>query len=293
MASPKKEICSFVGQNLKLDTAADALPVVAQMESLSSIQSLHFSGNTVGVEAAETISEHLESRPELEEAHFSDMFTGRLKTEIPLVLRSMFGAIQACGASLTLLDLSDNAFGPIGVEGIRDFLKSPSAYSLRVLKLNNNGLGIGGGKMLSDALLECIKESEAAGKKLAIEVFICGRNRLENEGAAALSRVFAKLGSLRHLEMPQNGINPPGIEALATALVHNTHMQILNLSDNTFTSRGGKKMAETLVSLRDLEIINFDDCLIRSSAFKHILDAIKNHPELKVAANVLIPCIFI
>ena len=45
-------------------------------------------------------------------------------------------------------------------------------------------------QILSEALLECHKSSLAAGKPLALKVFISGRNRLENEGAIALSSVF-------------------------------------------------------------------------------------------------------
>ena len=54
---------------------------------------------------------------------------------------------MAAGANLVELDLSDNAFGPIGVEGISDLLQSPSCYSLQELRLNNNGLGPNGGKV--------------------------------------------------------------------------------------------------------------------------------------------------
>ena len=50
-------------------------------------------------------------------------------------------------ACLVELDLSDNAFGPNGMIGLTDFLKSSSCYTLRELKLNNNGLGITGGKV--------------------------------------------------------------------------------------------------------------------------------------------------
>jgi len=49
------------------------------------------------------------------------------------------------GASLVELDLSDNALGPNGMEGIVDFLKSSSCFSLQELRLNNNGLGPEGG----------------------------------------------------------------------------------------------------------------------------------------------------
>ena len=54
---------------------------------------------------------------------------------------------MSAGCRLVELDLSDNAFGPRGIEGVVDLLKSPSCYSLQVLRLNNNGLGIGGGKV--------------------------------------------------------------------------------------------------------------------------------------------------
>lgn len=112
------------------------------------------------------------------------MFTGRLRSEIPTALvriselidavRRLFGifvmlclraclihvffslcfhqrflgsALMSAGARLTELDLSDNAFGPDGVKGIEQLLKSPSCHTLRELKLNNCGMGIGGGKV--------------------------------------------------------------------------------------------------------------------------------------------------
>lgn len=52
---------------------------------------------------------------------------------------------MASECCLTELDLSDNAFGPTGVEPIIPLLTSPSFYSIKVLKFNNNGLGIKGG----------------------------------------------------------------------------------------------------------------------------------------------------
>lgn len=61
------------------------------------------------------------------------------------------------------LDLSDNAFGPDGVRGFEALLKSPACYTLQELKLNNCGMGIGGGKvrvvsslgMKLEAILDC------------------------------------------------------------------------------------------------------------------------------------------
>ena len=56
------------------------------------------------------------------------------------------GVIMA-NAKLVELDLSDNAFGPDGVKACVKLLTSQACFSLTTLKLNNNGLGIGGGKV--------------------------------------------------------------------------------------------------------------------------------------------------
>lgn len=102
------------------------------------------------------------------------------------------GLVKA-GARLVVLDLSDNAFGPIGVDGLASLLRSSSCYALEELRLNNNGLGITGGKLLAGALMDCFISSTKEGKSLALKVFIAGRNRLENKGAEALSDVFSVL----------------------------------------------------------------------------------------------------
>lgn len=57
----------------------------------------------------------------------------------------MGNALIMSGAKLTELDLSDNAFGPDGVQGIEALLKSSVCYTLQELRLNNCGMGIGGG----------------------------------------------------------------------------------------------------------------------------------------------------
>lgn len=52
------------------------------------------------------------------------------------------------------------------------------------------------------------------------------------------------IGSLEEIYMPQNGINHPGITALANAMQHNPNLRVLNLNDNTFTKRGAVAMAQ-------------------------------------------------
>ncbi|NXG61259.1 RAGP1 protein, partial [Hemiprocne comata] len=275
----KTKLCggqlSFKGQSLKLNTAEDAEEVIKQIEEFDGLEALRLEGNTVGVEAAKVIAKALEKKSELKRCHWSDMFTGRLRSEIPPALISLGDALITAGAHLVELDLSDNAFGPDGVRGFEALLKSPVCYTLQELKLNNCGMGIGGGKILATALKECHRKSSAQGKPLALKVFVAGRNRLENDGATALAEAFGIIGTLEEVHMPQNGINHPGITALAQAFAINPLLKVINLNDNTFTEKGAVAMAETLKALRQIEVINFGDCLVRSKGAVAIADAVK------------------
>ncbi|KAJ8953992.1 hypothetical protein NQ318_004283 [Aromia moschata] len=181
---------SFAGKSLKLDTEEDAKPVTEEINKCSELQYLNLEGNTVGVEASKAIAKSLENHSEFKRALWKDMFTGRMKTEIPKALQYFGSSLVLAGAHLTELDLSDNAFGPIGVEGLAALLRSSTCYELEELRLNNNGLGITGGKLLAAALTDCYNSSKENGKPLALRVFVAGRNRLENEGAKSLAQVF-------------------------------------------------------------------------------------------------------
>ncbi|XP_075816195.1 ran GTPase-activating protein 1 isoform X2 [Microtus pennsylvanicus] len=273
---------SFKGKSLKLNTAEDAKDVIKEIEDFDGLEALRLEGNTVGVEAAKVIAKALEKKSELKRCHWSDMFTGRLRSEIPPALISLGEGLITAGAQLVELDLSDNAFGPDGVRGFEALLKSPACFTLHELKLNNCGMGIGGGKILAAALTECHRKSSAQGKPLALKVFVAGRNRLENDGATALAEAFGIIGTLEEVHMPQNGINHPGVTALAQAFSINPLLRVINLNDNTFTEKGAVAMAETLKTLRQVEVINFGDCLVRSKGAVAIADAVRGGlPKLK------------
>lgn len=161
---------SFDGQGLKLSTEADAKDLAAKIARCKGMKHLTLSGNTFGIEASKAIGASLEGHPEFEYAHWKDMFTGRMKTEIPPALKHLSKGIMTAGARLVELDLSDNAFGPIGMEGIVELLKSPSCYTLKELKLNNTGCGVTGGKKLAETLLEGYNNGLKAGTPLALKV---------------------------------------------------------------------------------------------------------------------------
>lgn len=270
---------SFAGKSLKLDSEEDAKQVTEEIEKCSNLQYLNLEGNTLGVDASKEIAKSLEKRPEFRRAIWKDMFTGRMKTEIPKALQYLGDGLVTAGARLTELDLSDNAFGPIGVEGLASLLRSSSCYALEELRLNNNGLGISGGKLLASALTDCYKCSKQQGKCLALKVFIAGRNRLENEGAKALAEVFKLLGTLEEIAMPQNGIYHIGISALSKAFSVNKNLQIINLNDNTIGAKGAEAIASAIGSNQSLKEINLGDCLLKTKGALLLSDALKDSHE--------------
>lgn len=103
------------------------------MDSTKQLEYLDLEGNSLGVEAATAIGEALKKHPEFKKALFKDLFTGRMKTEIPKALENMGIGMIAAKANLTVLDCSDNALGPNGMVGLVGLLKSSTCYSLQVL----------------------------------------------------------------------------------------------------------------------------------------------------------------
>ena len=276
---------SFAKKSCKLDSEEDAAEVVKAIRECTNLEYLDLEGNTLGPLAAKAVAEALEENgSSLKRALWKDMFTGRLKTEIPKALEYLGTSLCKAGARLTELDLSDNAFGPVGVEGLAAFLTSSSCSTLRVLRLNNNGLGISGGRMLAKALLDCYDNSLNAGSPpLALKVFVAGRNRLENEGAEALAAVFQKLTTLEEVAMPQNSLYFQGITALADGLSANPGLRILNLNDNIVGLKGAQALAKVLPNFRNLEQLNLGDCLLKTEGTVVLAEALAikgNHPSL-------------
>ena len=245
---------------------------------MKSIKVLRLEGNTIAPAAAEELGKALRMHPELERFIGNDIFTTRLKDEIPLALRSICGAFETSGSKLVELNLSDNAFGPIGLDALVTFLASSTCFNLKEMRMHNNGLGPEGAKKLANALISGYKNSNS---KLLLKVFICGRNRLELEGSRAICEALKMMGSLEEIQMPQNGIRPNGIENIADALSSNPNLRIINMNDNTFTKRGSEAISKALINLKNLEYVNFGDCLLKSKGALLLVRSLINNKNLK------------
>ncbi|GJN88790.1 hypothetical protein Rhopal_001759-T1 [Rhodotorula paludigena] len=290
MASPDRAtLYSLVGRQLKLDSLDQTQPFLDEIAQVDGLDEVRFGGNTLGVDACEGVARALEKKHSLRVADFSDIFTGRLISEIPQSLRFLCTSLLSL-PNLTSLDLSDNAFGGRSAEPMLEFIGN--APALEVLKLNNNGMGPAGGAMIAGALLENAKKAEREGRKSNLRVLVCGRNRLENGSSQAFSDAFAALGTLREVRMPQNGIRMEGIELLAQGLQKNPDLEWLDLQDNTATEKGSRAIAKSLPSWPKLRVLNLSDCLLRPrgglSIFRTLSTGSNPHlSSLKLQSNEL------
>ncbi|ORZ02260.1 hypothetical protein BCR43DRAFT_528475 [Syncephalastrum racemosum] len=218
---------------------------------MDDLTTICLSGNTLGVEASQALAGALKTRKSLKRALLSDIFTGRLVSEIPDALQALCDALAE--TSLTELDLSDNAFGPRSAHPLVGLLTETT--TLTTLRLNNNGFGPSGGLMIAEALQKM---------KAPLDTIVCGRNRLEDGSSPAFADAFAHhKDSLRVVRMPQNGIRPDGIKALMRGgLRHCTRLEHLDLQDNTFTNKGSKALVAALPAWKSIVELNLSDCLL-------------------------------
>lgn len=234
------------------------------------VTDLVLSGNSYGLRACEAIGEALGQCTHIVSVDLGDIFTGRVREEIPPALSYLSGGLRAL--QLEELNLSDNAFGPDGVRAFTALLENMP--SLKTLRLVNNGLGPEGGMLVAEALLR--------GSRMNLEEFCAGRNRLEDEGAAALARTFTELKSLKKISMPQNGIKTAGFLALSAAFEANPDLQMIEVNDNCLSdSAAYEALSRAIRSLQFVSVINVGDCLLGDGGALALLRALhESNPHL-------------
>ncbi|KAJ3201515.1 hypothetical protein HDU82_008065 [Entophlyctis luteolus] len=254
---------SLEGKSLRLNSAADAANIVIDLHAAAPDDGLE--------EIVLSVAEALRKKKNLKIANLSDIFTGRLKDEIPLALDAFVDALVD-KENLELIDLCDNAFGPAGAAPVRRLFVEN--HAIATLKLNNNGLGIEGGRLIATSLNEAAKAN--AGVLPNMRTIIMGRNRLETAAAKHLSLLaFPVLPNLTELRMPQNGIRPEGIEVLVQALgAHCFKLEVLDLQDNTFTESGSVALSKSLPNWPNLRTLNVSDCLLGKGGSKVVVKAL-------------------
>ncbi|KAI8901255.1 hypothetical protein BC833DRAFT_578554 [Globomyces pollinis-pini] len=262
------------GKSLKFDTAEDVATYCKEIESIEGLEQIVLSGNTFGIEAAKAIAHSLKNQTEMKYIKFADMFTGRLKNEIPIALDEFVLVFEKMN-KLIELDLSDNAFGPAGAKPLMRLIENNR--NIQILKLNNNGLGIEGARLISLALIAAHEKNVEEGVQDNLKVIVAGRNRMESPGAGHLAKAFQAFSkSLVHIQMPQNSIRPDGISNLLNHISVCENLEFLDLQDNTFTEEGSVSLAASLPKWPNLKHLNLGDCLLGPKGGMAVIKGLTN-----------------
>ncbi|KAG8991301.1 Serine--tRNA ligase, mitochondrial [Tulasnella sp. 427] len=162
------KLYSIRGKGLKLNTASDIQPYLDEMKAVEGLEEIQFGGNTLGIEASIALGEALKGSKTLKVADLSDIFTGRLISEIPQALSAICDALITNGIrmegvealaqglsgcpNLEVFDLQDNTFTERGSRAVAQAL--PSWPNLRELNLSDCLLKPKGGLALATVLAQ-------------------------------------------------------------------------------------------------------------------------------------------
>jgi len=146
-------------------------------ENKQKITALELSSNSISQSVSKDLSQKIKELKYLQFINYNDIFVSRKIDQIPHALKNLISAIM--DKNIRILNISNNAFGPIGVKSI-DFFMRDTKY-LTELYIENCGLGPEGSEVLANILLE-------NKNRLNLEVLVISRNRLENKGTIAFSK---------------------------------------------------------------------------------------------------------
>ena len=152
--------------------------------------------------------------------------------------------------------------GPSGALALSDFLLQ--AVNLKVLLINNCGLGIDGVTTISNSL--------KAGTP-NLEVWAMSRNRAENPGAIKIGEALSSLKKIKELHVFQNVIRLEGMVAIVTALQGCPELEILDVRDNYVKEDAAKEMGVLIEKSKKLKCLNLSDCNMEKEENEFIIKA--------------------
>lgn len=118
-----------------------------------------------------------------------------------------------------------------------------------------------------------IAEAILKNDEMRLTEFSASRDRLENPGIEALSKVFSAHGTLKKIEVYQNGIRR-GLSHLFKALLDCADtIEYLDVSDNLI-KRETNEMVEFIKTCKKVKYFNLSDSLIKKNQQIEVVDAL-------------------
>ncbi|ELA47637.1 hypothetical protein VCUG_00838 [Vavraia culicis subsp. floridensis] len=227
------------------------------------IQIINLTGNVFHSPALKELFKELKKITKLERLIASKIFSALPSSEL-LIGLSIIGEFVD-PANLVELDLSENAISAVLPEPFFEFLTR--ADKLKVLRMNNCGLGAIGGKNLARAL-EQVKD------KSNLEYIDISKNKLDYS-ATEIGRTLSAFPNLRTIKIQYNTIQRVNMDDFITSFEFH-FLKSLDLRDNLISVNGCRNLGRYFVNW-DTEELFLGDCLIGNEGLEaFITEASKN-----------------
>lgn len=255
---PNGMMLNIEGENKFYRATEEVGELVAQIrKNKDRILSINLSGNVFEPEPMEALFKEISQLKKLRSATLVGIFS-TLQGEVMKQCVSILSKYLPTDR-LEVLDLSDNALSCNLPEVFRDFIKR--LRSLRVLKINNCGLGELGGNWLAESLSMMETKNSLEAIEIAQNKFINFPKKL---GVA-----LEQFPYLEVVKIQYNTIDQDSLDAFLRSF-ENHSLRILDVRDNFLSVEGCKMLGKFFVEW-DIEEMMLGDCLMGTAGLKALL----------------------
>ena len=252
-------ILSIVGENKLYKSLEEISDLLKQIQrNRSRILSIDFSGNVFEPEPMEALFEEISHMKRLRSAVLVGVFATLPNDKMLRCLTILSRHLPT--DKLEILDLSDNALSCNLPNAFREFIQRLG--NLRVLKLNNCGLGELGGNWLADTLCGVKDKNNLESIEIAQNKFI---NFPQKLGVALEKFIY-----LEEIRIQYNTIDQDSMDSFLKCF-ENHSLRVLDIRDN-FLSLNGCRMLGMFFTNWDVEEMSIGDCLMGNKGLKVFLE---------------------
>lgn len=226
------------------------------------IETINITGNVFQSEALREFFKEFKKIRKLKKLIASKIFSALPREELLLSLDIIGEFVEP--KYLEELDLSENAISAVLPEKFFNLLTN--ADQLKVLKINNCGLGPIGGKNLARAL-------DKINNKARLEYIDISKNKLD-VSATEIGKTLTEFTNLKTIKIQYNTIPRKNMDDFIVSFEHH-FLKSLDLRDNFLSVEGCRNLGKYFVYWETEELF-LGDCLIGDDGLEaFVLEAIK------------------
>lgn len=260
-------ILSIEGESKLYKSIDDVSDLVKQIQkNKGRILSINFSGNVFEPEPMEALFREVAGLKKLRSAVLAGIFS-TLSSEVMLKCLTIISEYLPT-ERLEVFDLSDNALSCNLPDAFREFIKRLSM--VRILRLNNCGLGEIGGNWLADSLAEM-------PHKDCLEAIEIAQNKFINF-PKKLGSTLEKFIYLEEVRIQYNTIDKDSLDSFMR-FFENHSLRVLDIRDNFLSLEGCKMLGRFFVDW-DIEEMCLGDCMMGTQGLNAMLYHASNKKKI-------------